>query len=110
MPAIYADVIAGALHTVLASQAGPRLAVMAPAAVRAIDLPPSHEQWPTVVTVDGRSLRARLLVGADGAQSSVRAAAAISTVAFPYHQRGGAFALRPDDLWRYNRASRLCIF
>ncbi|MDX3895245.1 FAD-dependent monooxygenase [Pusillimonas sp.] len=42
----------------------------------------------TVLTESGRSLRADLVIGADGAQSPVREAAGISHQSRPYHQTG----------------------
>lgn len=53
-------------------------------------------QWPIVTLPEGRSLAARLLVGADGANSPVRQFAGISSHGWDYNQHGIVATLQLD--------------
>jgi len=59
--------------------------VMAPAAVASVAYAPRHA---TVRVQDGRTVRARLCVAADGRTSQMRAAAGIKTIGWDYDQAG----------------------
>ncbi|KAI9812422.1 MAG: putative ubiquinone biosynthesis monooxygenase [Pycnora praestabilis] len=50
--------------------------------------------WPTVKLADGRTLGARLLIGADGANSSVRAFAGIGSRGWDYDRHGVVATVR----------------
>ncbi|KAJ1562281.1 putative ubiquinone biosynthesis monooxygenase [Cladochytrium tenue] len=55
-----------------------------------------RNSWPTVTLDGGRRVSARLLVGADGAESSVRKAASIGSWGWNYPQRGLVATLDVD--------------
>lgn len=57
------------------------------------DTSPEHQgldisDWPTISLSNGTTLRARLLIGADGQQSPVRTFAKIESIGWDYQQRG----------------------
>jgi ubiquinone biosynthesis monooxygenase Coq6 len=73
--------------------------IVSPAKVESISTGPSTDQydlskWPTVHLSDGQSLTARLLVGADGANSPVRAFAGIQARGWDYGRMGVVATLR----------------
>ncbi|KAJ3289009.1 putative ubiquinone biosynthesis monooxygenase [Borealophlyctis nickersoniae] len=53
--------------------------------------------WPVVQLEDGKTIRARLLIGADGANSKVREFAKIESVGWDYPQKGIVATLRVDN-------------
>jgi ubiquinone biosynthesis UbiH/UbiF/VisC/COQ6 family hydroxylase len=61
------------------------LEIICPAQCAAIDWDPSHA---TLALADGRALRTKLIIGADGAQSWVRGQAGIEANPRPYNQMG----------------------
>jgi 2-octaprenyl-6-methoxyphenol hydroxylase len=66
-----------------AAAALPSLTTLAPASVASVERGASHAE---VVLADGRRIRARLVVAADGAKSSLREAAGIRSIGLPYRQ------------------------
>ncbi|KAI8823007.1 uncharacterized protein EV422DRAFT_523003 [Fimicolochytrium jonesii] len=54
-------------------------------------------QWPIVQLADGRTIQTRLLVGADGANSSVRSYAGIDSIGWDYGQMGIVATLAVDS-------------
>ena len=58
---------------------------LCPVEIAALDLTPEAA---TVTLQDGRTLHAKLLVGADGAQSHIRELAGIAVRRFPFEQKG----------------------
>ena len=58
---------------------------LCPIEIAALDMTPGAA---TVALQDGRTLRAKLLVGADGAQSHIRELAGIAVRRFPFEQKG----------------------
>jgi len=67
-----------------ALQEAPDIECIVPAACAALVWTPEAVE---LTLADGRTLRARLVVGADGADSWVRAQAKLETMLHPYHQR-----------------------
>jgi 2-octaprenyl-6-methoxyphenol hydroxylase len=69
--------------------ASPILELIAPMTVQEIVYGPSGSGAPADLTLaNGRRLRARLVVGADGRQSAIRKAAGIRTIDWDYNQTG----------------------
>jgi 2-polyprenyl-6-methoxyphenol hydroxylase-like FAD-dependent oxidoreductase len=69
----------------------PSVDVLCPSQVKSIEQKLEDEEeddWVTVVTADGRRLRTRLLVGADGGNSIVRNVMNIGSTGWSYGQRG----------------------
>jgi ubiquinone biosynthesis UbiH/UbiF/VisC/COQ6 family hydroxylase len=60
-----------------------------PSAIESIQLAPEgNDDWVKIKTKDGQNMRARLVVGADGGDSTVRNAAKIPTYGWSYNQKG----------------------
>ncbi|WP_370156021.1 UbiH/UbiF/VisC/COQ6 family ubiquinone biosynthesis hydroxylase [Ferrovibrio sp.] len=67
----------------------PNLHLAAPMAAARIDFGPAGSGRPAAVELaDGRVIRARLVIGADGRQSAVRSGAGIRTTGWDYDQAG----------------------
>ncbi|CZT17852.1 related to monooxigenase [Ramularia collo-cygni] len=85
-------------------QAGVAVETLDKTKVQSIELGPEPvdeksldlSQWPIVTLPDNRSLAARLLVGADGANSPVRQFAGISSHGWDYNQHGVVATLQLD--------------
>lgn len=60
--------------------------------------------WPVVTVSSGRKLAARLLVGADGANSPVRTFAGIETRGWDYGRHGVVATLRIEDVEQRKQA------
>lgn len=92
------DAVQGALLRVLEGCAGVEL--LMPATVRALELPPygraSTGAVSRVELEDGRSLRCRLVVGADGARSRTREMAGLRAMGWRYGQHGVVASVRTD--------------
>ena len=65
--------------------------VLAPASVASVEVGPGLA---TVALKDGRSLKAPLVIGAEGRGSTVRKAAGIDTIGWPYNQSGVVATVR----------------
>lgn len=77
---------------------GASVEFLAPATVKSIDkAADSDDAWPVVVLEGGRTLRARLLVGADGAQSMVKRSLLPSASGFEYNQRAVVATIRTES-------------
>ena len=97
-------VLLAAMHDrLVALAADRRITLLCPSAVASVRLPPAGDLPPLsggggttpggsalaeVALADGGVLRARLVVGADGARSAVRSAAGVGTWGWQYDQRG----------------------
>ncbi|KAJ3093057.1 putative ubiquinone biosynthesis monooxygenase [Quaeritorhiza haematococci] len=55
------------------------------------------EKWPVVTLQDGQTIKARVLVGADGFNSKVREFAKIESIGWDYNQRGIVATVRLDE-------------
>lgn len=86
-------------------EAGMNIEMLDKTKVQSIELGPEPvdeksadlSQWPVVNLPEGRSLAARLLVGADGANSPVRQFAGISSDGWDYNQHGIVATLQLDQ-------------
>lgn len=107
-------VLQSALWEVLQAQAAAgKLDLVCPGGVRAVALPDSEGDWlgppgagagagasgvagnlASITLEDGRVIKARLVVGADGAASKVRSSAGIGTWGWDYDQRGVVATVR----------------
>ncbi|KAJ3334224.1 putative ubiquinone biosynthesis monooxygenase [Blyttiomyces sp. JEL0837] len=81
----------------LSKTLGPAVEVINHAKVANVKLDEETRSWPIVSLQNGRTLKTRLLVGADGANSIVRTAAGIESSGWDYQQTAIVATLKLDD-------------
>ena len=92
-----------ALHAALRDDAASGVALMEPAGVESLRLPPGGDvggavasELAEVALENGRSVRAKLVVGADGPRSRMRALANVGVARWPYGQQGVVATVRME--------------
>eukprot|EP01114_Cavostelium_apophysatum_P015636 TRINITY_DN4302_c0_g1_i2.p1 TRINITY_DN4302_c0_g1~~TRINITY_DN4302_c0_g1_i2.p1 ORF type:complete len:420 (+),score=85.57 TRINITY_DN4302_c0_g1_i2:148-1407(+) len=78
--------------------------ILSPCSITSITSNEKTNEWVTATTKDGRTLRTRLLVGADGGDSIVRKAAGISAVGWNYNQKGIVTVVEHEEQTRNTTA------